>query len=311
MKPEAKPPVPVQKELADSMSVMSVEEKWEETRSPVVDHDKFMPKEAHDTAFHRSVECFIEGTHKFEDRVRAPIIVTDLISMLEKSHDVYEVWATDQTSICIGSKLLKEIKGFLDKIGVTEELGGNSSPESIMNNEKTDEFYRLFSVLNFLLCMEKTKREENHSEGEAAGGDEYDAARAGISDAQLFGHGFAITGSVLLHIFGQRTKFKIFDFAKHVVNVNEIEVYTESGHSSGMKLDDPMRGQAAKFIQEAEAQHLVQELMFGILSKSCEGKEDCSNLEPATPHTYKPPDSDMGLEKLPSNGRMMLRRSFS
>lgn len=70
----------------------------------------------------------------------------------------------------------------------------------------TTEFYRLWSALQYVICFPPT------SENDA-------------SCHELFGDGVMWAGCTIMHFLDQRRKFEVFDFAYHILRIEECGIY--------------------------------------------------------------------------------------
>jgi hypothetical protein len=151
------------------------------------------------------MEDFVSGSAGALDRVRATKVRDDIVPMLEKTHLSYDHLPFSQGEVKIGDALLKRIGKAIDKVGIKEALQFDLGVDSLVSNDRDDEFYRIFSVLNFLLCMEHKGRVDEEQMILKDGVNLGDQTT--FSDPHVFGHGFAIGGVVCLHLFKQGCKF--------------------------------------------------------------------------------------------------------
>ncbi len=266
------------------------------------DYKAFLFEEMHSTPLHKIGEDFARGASSCMSRVRAPKAVTDYVSMVERTQDAYEHLG-DTAEISFGRDLLDRITAICSRVGLKEELGYDEGPESVMTNEKTDEFYRLFSVLNFLLCMEHKSRFLDDDDKDA---------REDATDPHIFGHGFAISGIIFLHILKQCDKFRLLDLSYHILKVKEQQDDMKWRAPEVKGLEDTEKN-ALKFVGEAEAQRKVHEIIFGILDKVGFTKEEREKeQEKKIQWTYSPPfDDDLALDKLTTNVKTLLHKNSS
>jgi len=246
----------------------------------LVNHRAFFPEDhAIMTPMYRVMETFREVTN--EERVmhfvRAPAVCDKITKIAEGVHNAYEKLAFDQKTITLSGRFLKGINESLGKEGFSETLCGGG--ETIMRNEQTSEFYRLFSVLNFLLCMENNISKtgtDGVGEGDGSDGDEGDADggdEGDVKTGEFYGHGFGIAGVVILHLLGQTEKFKMLDFSYHVLRVSQLEEIGEEGNRggeggvSGFGVDEGMAKSARKFLEEAKDQKRLHDSISGEMDK--------------------------------------------
>jgi len=97
--------------------------------------------------------------------------------------------------------VLQRISAMLDC--VREEWCGGSQPldNGLLPIDSTTEFYRLWSGLQFVCCLPTGENE--------------------LSNHELFGDGLMWAGCSIIHFLGQQHRFEVFDFAYHILNVEE------------------------------------------------------------------------------------------
>jgi len=71
----------------------------------------------------------------------------------------------------------------------------------VMAVDATNEFYRLWSGLQFVCCLPTGQGE--------------------LSNLELFGDGLLWCAATIIHFMGQQQRFEVFDFSYHILNVEE------------------------------------------------------------------------------------------
>jgi cytoplasmic FMR1 interacting protein len=89
-----------------------------------------------------------------------------------------------------------------DMLGsVRDEWSGTAPENGVVCVDTSSEFYRLWSALQFVVCLPT-------SEGDA-------------SPHELFGDGLMWAGCTIIHFLGQQHRFDLLDFSYHILNVEE------------------------------------------------------------------------------------------
>ncbi|GMH49960.1 hypothetical protein TrLO_g5054 [Triparma laevis f. longispina] len=270
---------------------------------------RFLPEEeARMSPFHRCMHVFVSATETYQvmPHVRAPTVTSRLLKMAKASHAAYDHLPYSQMELKIGSQLLDSIKAAVLKVGLDKDLEFDQGLESIMSTEKSTEFYRLFSVLNFLLCMEHKGRWEGEDTSDGGTGNE--------SDPHVFGHGFAMCGSVFLHLFNQTSKFNMLDFSYHVIKVLDTEKISAElksvrGDDGPMVVDPVLKSSSDNFVKEAKAQMDVHDIMFSSLNqRETRGEEKRAEREEKKAFTYFPPQDDRNIRSMDSKMKQLLHK---
>ena len=254
------------------------------------------------------MEDFVSGSAGALDRVRATKVRDDIVPMLEKTHLSYDHLPFSQGEVKIGDALLKRIGKAIDKVGIKEALQFDLGVDSLVSNDRDDEFYRIFSVLNFLLCMEHKGRVDEEQMILKDGVDLGDQTT--FSDPHVFGHGFAIGGVVCLHLFKQGCKFKLLDLTSHMLKVEDAEKIRSVRDEVEGKQGLPKDPAVDKFLGEARAQSEVHDYVWGLL-EGCGGELKKEVQEERASYTFFPPNDDRNISTMPSSMRRLLHKNSS
>jgi cytoplasmic FMR1 interacting protein len=270
-----------------------------------VDHSVFELGEVHATALSRLSQNFVEISHTHMSRIRAPKVIDDYVGMTERAHDAYDT-VTSTPNLKIGKDLVDSISACMKRVGFADSLGHDGGPESIMSSERTDEFHRVYSVLNFLICMEHKPRGEEESTNTA--GEDWAAP---TTDGAVFGHGFGVAGVMFLHILGQSEKFKLLDLSSHVLKVHEqqedMKWRTEEG--GGKAQTDELTVASEKFVAEARSQKDLHDHIFGLIEVGCENEEDKAwKKKQHAKYCFSPPEDDRDMKSMGENEHIMLHK---
>jgi hypothetical protein len=278
-----------------------------------VDHSAFEFKEIHASPMNGISQEFVETSHSHMSRIRAPKVISDFVTMTEKAQEAYQS-LMGTPNLKIGKDLINMIAASIKRVGFDspDGLGYDEGPETVMSSERTTEFHRLFSVLNFLLCMQHKAR-----------GDEGDDVAVGgqqpTTDGMVFGHGFGIAGVVMLNILNQDRKFQLLDLSYHVLKVHDQEqdmgwkadlaAGGDGNGSAGVGTGDSALDAAAKkFVAEAQAQQELHEHVIGMIDVQ-DTKEDrrAKDLKKEK-FCYAPPDDDRDLKNLTQTHKVLLHK---
>eukprot|EP00163_Fabomonas_tropica_P004632 TRINITY_DN1407_c0_g1_i1.p1 TRINITY_DN1407_c0_g1~~TRINITY_DN1407_c0_g1_i1.p1 ORF type:complete len:1349 (+),score=375.75 TRINITY_DN1407_c0_g1_i1:400-4047(+) len=163
---------------------------------------------------------------------KAPSSLRDLVITAERADKVYR--PTDK-NLSVFKHALERVNKCIDSVR-TEWQGGDlckPNQDSPFMVDNSREFYRLWSTLQFLFCLPNPA-------------DEY-------TNMELFGEGFGWAGCIIIYLLGQEHRFNTFDFAYHVVNVED---------STARETFDPTM---KKFIENARKIRDQNSSVFNIL----------------------------------------------
>jgi cytoplasmic FMR1 interacting protein len=135
--------------------------------------------------------------------------------------------------------VLQRLDAALDEGRMRADWEGEPPANGVLEVEDTSEFYRIFSALNFVFCMPD--------------------APGVVRDFDQFGDGFALAGTVLIHLLGQREIFELLDFSYHVLNMSSYERSGGGDNPLKIAVDAEIQGKANTFLNMA---YLVRCLHF-------------------------------------------------
>eukprot|EP00003_Mantamonas_plastica_P000908 TRINITY_DN106_c0_g1_i11.p1 TRINITY_DN106_c0_g1~~TRINITY_DN106_c0_g1_i11.p1 ORF type:complete len:1475 (-),score=530.80 TRINITY_DN106_c0_g1_i11:1304-5728(-) len=139
-----------------------------------------------------------------------------------------------------GSSMMKSalavLEGFLENVW-DEWKGYTYDNEAGFPVESTTEFYRLWSALQFAFCMPASMQDDENHE-----------------NFEVFGDGIMFAGCAFTYLLRQREMFDVFDFAYHIINVED---------ASRENCQDP---NIAKFIAHARLCKQMNLRVFSIFS---------------------------------------------
>eukprot|EP01090_Pellita_catalonica_P002598 TRINITY_DN12174_c0_g1_i2.p1 TRINITY_DN12174_c0_g1~~TRINITY_DN12174_c0_g1_i2.p1 ORF type:complete len:407 (+),score=69.07 TRINITY_DN12174_c0_g1_i2:276-1496(+) len=130
-----------------------------------------------------------------DSKTRAPGILKDIADHTWKADQFYRPSPKNMS-------LLKAAFAKLDATvsNVSQIWANPIADNGVLPVDSTNEFYRLWSALQFVYCLPVEK---------------------GLSRPELFGDGFPYAGITLIYFLRQQHRFQVFDFSYHIINVEE------------------------------------------------------------------------------------------
>eukprot|EP01104_Vermistella_antarctica_P000182 TRINITY_DN1020_c1_g4_i1.p1 TRINITY_DN1020_c1_g4~~TRINITY_DN1020_c1_g4_i1.p1 ORF type:complete len:1278 (-),score=381.80 TRINITY_DN1020_c1_g4_i1:98-3931(-) len=129
---------------------------------------------------------------------RVPSILDEMIDSAQR---ISKFYAPPRQAHSTFKLLIREFERGLDPV-FEAWSGGDPEQGALMSVERSTEFYRLWSALQFIFCLPK------------ATGDDH-------TQIQMFGDGLLWAGPILIHFLGQRLRFNTFDFSYHILNIED------------------------------------------------------------------------------------------
>ncbi|KAJ3449822.1 cytoplasmic fmr1-interacting protein-related [Anaeramoeba flamelloides] len=144
-------------------------------------------------------------------------LLKDLIISCEKTEVLYK---TNEKPISLFTATLLHVNKMLDP--VREKWLGNRE-NGLPNIELSNEFYRLWSALQFLFCLKISEKDiKEFKKQNKLSQDKtwvYDVLL--LTNQETYGDGFAWAGATIIHFLGQREMFDALDYSYHIMNANE------------------------------------------------------------------------------------------
>jgi len=84
------------------------------------------------------------------------------------------------------------------------EWSGTEQPKGLFAVDQSNEFYRLWSALQFVYCIPGRENE--------------------LDNKELFGDGMLWAGFVFMYMLNQHLRYEVFDFSFHIMNIEEATV---------------------------------------------------------------------------------------
>ncbi|KAJ3433774.1 cytoplasmic fmr1-interacting protein-related [Anaeramoeba flamelloides] len=170
-----------------------------------------------------------------------------LVFSCKKAEDMYK---PNEKPISIFLATLLHVNKMLDP--VREKWLGDRK-KGLPNIERSNEFYRLWSALQFMFCLKLTKEDINKEDED----EEWEYEYRMLSNQETYGDGFAWAGAAIIHFLGQRNVFNALDFSYHILNANEaLEEKTE-------------KPEIKSFLKQAKWLQDLNEMLFSILRSYC------------------------------------------
>lgn len=182
---------------------------------------------------------------------RIPGVVSRLVDNATRTFDDIATNSTGSSapSQAVSSKslfkwVLSQVEEFMYQQNLSDEwAAGHSNPSAArgvcygFDMENPKGFYRLWSALSFLFCInESDSGDDSKEEKRDNESDEIDEDVV-ISNEAEFGHGFTVAGTLFIHLLGQRSIFQLSDFSQHVWRVHENETASYAA-ATNTKSDD-------------------------------------------------------------------------
>ncbi len=99
--------------------------------------------------------------------------------------------------------VLQKMDAILDRTGAKARWLGSVPSNRVLDVEQNEEFYKVWSVLQFLFCLPESQQ--------------------ALPDEDTFGHGFAWAGCSIIHMLQQRNRFDLFDFSYYTLAAMELD----------------------------------------------------------------------------------------
>ena len=185
---------------------------------------------------------------------------------------------------------IEHVTSVVTSLGIAKEWATSEPQNGIpIEISEPNDFYRLFSALNFLFCVHEEDPVVDE-EIELANSSGMTVDELSLTDEEEFGHGFGFAGVLLMHILKQRPSFEMLDFSYHCLNVQLHEKCARemAGGAIGM-VDEEMQAQANRFLVQAQRQRDIHRKLFSTL----EANNVVDEVESIV--TFQPPATDVGL----------------
>lgn len=181
-------------------------------------------------------------------------ILNDLVSTSWRVDGLYR---PPRENYSLFAHALQRIGQIIDKVRPTWT---RSSPTNgVIDMETSLEFYRLWSAMEYVYCFPTSKNE--------------------LAAHELFGDGLLWSGATIMHFLDQRRRYEIFDFTRHVINVDD------AAKDPTPTDDNPDNQNLHQFFQKAEESAEVMSQVFATL-------EFNAPRPPPQLMLFHPPDSE-------------------
>lgn len=188
----------------------------------------------------------------------------DLSKAALRFNEVYDNLASCKSLIQL---VVKKLDDFMIKQDMKKEWLGVTPENGIIDIESTREFYRFWSAISFIFSCEDNPGKELN----------------GPQDEFEYADGFVLGGIFLVLLLGQRERFEMLDFSRHLISVHEYEVATAfSGNAKVGMVDNSTIEEAHSFIDRALKKQKLERDIFDM----CDEAFKPSTTEPLT---FRPP----------------------
>jgi len=206
-------------------------------------------------------------------------VLASLPMLAQRNHDLY---TPKKANLVLN--ILQKIDAILDRTGAKARWQGSIPENRVLDIEQNEEFYKVWSVMQFLYCFPEAKQP--------------------VPDEDIFGHGFAWAGCAIIHMLQQRERFEIFDFSYYTVNAMELDASviktaeelaamnppTKKGQKPQVSLDDQLKAEAKRFSYYVSNIKSVNNIVFATLNAVLPKQEKPLVL-------FKGPDDDEDLAR--------------
>ena len=186
--------------------------------------------------FVTTMDEFVAYASNQPEAVKEPQALNELAHASRQAHGLYQA---SHLTPALFTSFLQKVDSILDEQGLREEWGaGRAECDDLIDIQSTTEYHRVWSALNFLFCLRESEDEN---------GDPME-----FSDHDQFGDGFAMAGSLFLHLLGQGRRYELLDFSLHVLRIHAHE--QRSVGSSSFGVDAEALKDATSFVESATFQ---------------------------------------------------------
>ncbi|KAJ5078315.1 cytoplasmic fmr1-interacting protein-related [Anaeramoeba ignava] len=228
------------------------------TETPRLIDDSNMNSNIYST-LSKSVEQLVVNLQK-SSLGKSTKISNSLVSLSRQSEEIYRPLSKKMS---LFKAALLHVNKMLDP--VRSKWLGDSKP-GLFNVDRSNEFYRLWSSLQFMFCLAPEKDPNAQTQEQL------------FSKQEIFGDGFAWAGSTIIHFLGQREVFDALDFSYHLIYVNN--VLNDKSVSTEQKI----------FLQNAKIVQNLNNSIFGCL-------ESYAPLDEVPVFHFEPP-TDEEMKKI-------------
>lgn len=167
--------------------------------------------------------------------------------------------------VCLLDKINESLQFYnlSDEYNIMSKQSGNP-PNQYAGVEvvKSGSFHRLWSTLTFLFNMQDQDQNSAAVASMKALNEDVNIGEeiGTLPDLDVFGHGFAISGTLLLHLLGQRSIFELADFSYFVLKVDDHDhrVYNEAESLVFGKANDELKLETKNFMIYAKRLKEIQ-----------------------------------------------------
>ena len=154
-----------------------------------------------------------------------------------------------QRSRSLFKNVLQKTEEIMYQLNLVNEWKGKIPVNNVLNTESYSEFHRLWSTLVFLFCIQEVASTDD---------------TLSYTDADQFGHGFAFSGCLFVHLLGQRSQYELLDFSYHVLNVYDHDQVSTSSAQIG-KVNEATQESVDQFVAAAMIHRQTQNEFFSFL----------------------------------------------
>lgn len=167
----------------------------------------------------------------------------------------------------IGSKslfqyVLTRFQDAMFELDIMTEWKAREPPTNgVLDTDRSTDFWRLWSALSFLFCLEDHKSVAAESLSAAAG-----VPNGSFLHEDQFGHGFYLAGCLFIYLLNQRESYEVLDFSYHLIQMNRFELHKATAVNAAAvgRVDDELQQETNRFIDAATKMRRLQNYFFSI-----------------------------------------------
>lgn len=159
--------------------------------------------------------------------------------------------------------VLTRVQDAMFELDIMSEWKSRVPPSNgILDTERSTDFWRLWSALSFLFCLEDHKSVSAVTFSTQAG-----VKSESVLHEDQFGHGFSMAGCLFIYLLDQRDSFELLDFSYHLIQMNRLEKHKATSLSTNAvgNVDADMQKETVRFIAVATKVKRLHNSLFAML----------------------------------------------
>lgn len=159
--------------------------------------------------------------------------------------------------------VLTRIQDAMFELDIMTEWKARQPPSNgVLNADRSTDFWRLWSALSFLFCLEDYKSVAAETFAHHAR-----VKSELVLHEDQFGHGFYLSGCLFIYLLNQTNSFELLDFSYHLIQMNHYELHKATSLNADAvgRVDDELQKEANCFINVATKMKRIQSGFFSVL----------------------------------------------